>query len=85
MCIRDRLITLIMMMMALPLVFGSNRHVGAGQRLLIGSLIGIVYFLVDRLIAHVGLIYFALPPLISAFLPPLMFAAILAWIMRTRV
>ncbi len=76
------LTTLIMLLIALPFVFGDNRSAGAGQRLLIGSLIGIVYFLVDRLSAHAGLIYSDASPLVSAFLPPLVFASVATVLLR---
>ena len=77
--------TLVMLMIALPFVFGDHRSTGAGQRLLIGSMIGIVYFLADRLFAHIGLIYGGASPLISAFLPPLVFAALAVFLMRRVV
>lgn len=78
------LTTLVMLLIALPFVFGDHRSAGAGQRLLIGSLIGIVYFLADRLFAHIGLIYGGTSPLISALLPPLAFA-LLAVVLLRRV
>ncbi len=77
--------TLIMLMIALPFVFDDHRSTGAGQRLLIGSLIGIVYFLVDRLFASVGMIYGGASPLISAFLPPLAFAVVAVFLLRRIV
>lgn len=76
------LTTLIMLLIALPFVFGNHRASGAGQRLLIGSLIGIVYFLSDRLFAHVGLIYADASPFMSAFFPPLAFATVAFFLLR---
>ncbi len=79
------LTTLMMLLIALPFVFGNNRSLGGGHRLLIGSLIGIGYFLIERLISHMGLIYAAVPPVLSAFLPPLAFAlVVVALLRRTR-
>ncbi|HPY41891.1 MAG TPA: LPS export ABC transporter permease LptG [Thiolinea sp.] len=67
--------TLVMLVLAAPLVFGFQRNAGAGQRIFIGILIGITYLLLDRIIGRTGLVY-GLPPLLSAFLPMLLFSAI---------
>jgi lipopolysaccharide export system permease protein len=77
--------TFIMLMIAVPFVFGDHRSTGTGHRLLIGCMIGIVYFLADRLFAHVGLIYGGISPLVSAFLPPLAFALAAVLLLRRVV
>jgi lipopolysaccharide export system permease protein len=69
------LATVTMLLLAVPLVFGSVRSAGAGQRIFIGVLIGIVFFLANRLLSHLGLLY-GLPPLLSAILPTLVFMVI---------
>lgn len=60
--------TLVMLLIALPFVFGSLRSGSAGQRLLIGILIGIGYFIVGKIMNHFGQVY-GLHPLLSATLP----------------
>ena len=67
--------TLVMLVLAAPLVFGFQRNAGAGQRIFIGILIGIAYLLLDRIIGRTGLVY-GLPPLLSAILPMLLFSAV---------
>ena len=67
--------TLVMLVLAAPLVFGFQRNAGAGQRIFIGILIGISYLLLDRIIGRTGLVY-GLPPLLSAILPMLLFSAL---------
>lgn len=67
--------TLVMLVLAAPLVFGFQRNAGAGQRIFIGILIGITYLLLDRIIGRTGLVY-GLPPLLSAILPMLLFSAL---------
>ncbi|MEZ5479082.1 MAG: LPS export ABC transporter permease LptG [Thiolinea sp.] len=67
--------TLVMLILAAPLVFGFQRNAGAGQRIFIGILIGISYLLLDRIISRTGLVY-GLSPLLSAALPPLLFSAL---------
>lgn len=66
------LATLTMLLLTIPLAFGSLRSVGAGQRIFIGVMIGIVFFLGNNLLNHLGLVY-GLPPVVSALLPTLIF------------
>ncbi|MCB1639011.1 MAG: LptF/LptG family permease, partial [Thiothrix sp.] len=66
--------TLVMLILAAPLVFGFQRHAGAGQRIFIGILIGITYLMLDSIISRTGMLY-GLPPLLSALLPMLLFSA----------
>ncbi|MDH5516764.1 MAG: LPS export ABC transporter permease LptG [Gammaproteobacteria bacterium] len=62
--------TLVMLLIALPFVFGSLRSGSAGQRVLIGILIGVGYFIVGKIMNHIGQVY-GLHPLLSATLPML--------------
>ena len=67
--------TLVMLILAAPLVFGFQRNAGAGQRIFIGILIGITYLLLDKIISRTGLVY-GLSPMISALLPLVLFSCI---------
>jgi lipopolysaccharide export system permease protein len=67
--------SLVMLLLAIPFVFGSLRTGGAGQRLFIGLLIGVGFHLLNRTLNHMGIIY-GLPPLLSASLPLLIFFGI---------
>lgn len=67
--------TLVMLILAAPLVFGFQRNAGAGQRIFIGILIGIAYLLLDRIISSTGLVY-GLSSFWSAVVPLLLFASI---------
>ncbi len=67
--------TLVMLLLALPVIFGSLRSVGAGQRVFVGSLIGVSYYLFFELSAHIGLVY-GLPAPVAALLPGAVFAAV---------
>lgn len=62
--------TLVMLLIALPFVFGTLRSGSSGQRVLIGILIGIGYFILGRVVNHIGQVY-GLHPLLSAVLPML--------------
>jgi lipopolysaccharide export system permease protein len=74
---------LVMLLLALPFVFGSQRTGGAGQKLFVGTLLGIGYYLVSRLLNQLGVVY-GMPPLLSAILPPMIFLAV-AMVMLRRV
>ena len=63
---------LVMLILAMPFLFGSARGGGAGQRVFIGIVIGIVFFLANRLINELGVVY-GLSPVLSAFLPSVIF------------
>lgn len=63
-----------MMLLAVPFVLGSQRGGGAGQRLLIGILVGLVFYVVNEVTASTGQL-FGWHPLIAAGLPT---AALLA-------
>lgn len=66
------LIYITMLMVAMPFVFGPQRSAGTGQRLLIGLLLGLAFFLSNYVLGNVVLLY-GLPPLVGASLPTLLF------------
>lgn len=66
--------TLVMLLLSLPVIFGSMRATGAGQRIFIGSLIGVGYYLVSELFSHVAIVYGLAVPA-AALAPVLLFAA----------
>jgi lipopolysaccharide export system permease protein len=63
---------LAMLVIAMPFVFGPQRTAGAGQRLLIGLLLGLTFFLINYLLGNVVLLY-GYSPLVGAALPSLLF------------
>ncbi len=78
------LATVAMLLLTVPMVFSSARATNAGQRLFIGVLIGIVFFLANRLLNQMGLVY-GLPPALSALLPATAFLLVGVWgILRVR-
>ena len=77
------LATGVMVLLAVPFVFGSLRSVGIGQRIMMGSLIGIVFYLLNQVFSYVGLVY-QLNAVVSAVLPTLLFF-VLAVILLRRV
>lgn len=68
------LATCVMVFAALPFVFGPLRSVGVGQRMLVGVLVGLGFYLLNQMVGHLGLVY-ALNPLICALAPTLLLFA----------
>ena len=64
--------TWVMLLLAIPFLFGSQREGGAGRRLFVGIAIGVSFAIVMRAMTHVGLV-FALPPVLAASAPVLLF------------
>lgn len=64
----------VMVFLALPFAYRPPREHGLGGRVLIGLLIGLSFYLLNRLSGHLGLMYDA-PPLLSAALPLVVFTA----------
>jgi len=60
----------VMVLLAMPFLFGSLRSSGAGQRLMVGLVIGIAFYLVNITLANVGAIV-PLAPFFVAWLPTL--------------
>ena len=67
--------TVLMCMLAVPFVFGPLRSSGAGSRTVIGIIVGVVYFLINRTLENSGDVY-GLHPLLVAWAP----AALLAFV-----
>jgi lipopolysaccharide export system permease protein len=61
-----------MLVVAMPFVFGPQRSAGTGQRLLVGLMLGLAFFLINYLLGNVVLVY-GFPPLVGASLPTLLF------------
>jgi len=71
-------------LLAIPFVLGSMRSAGAGTRMMLGLLIGIGFFLLQRLIES-GTVVFQLNPVLLAWLPTALLALLtLVLLARTR-
>ncbi len=77
--------TWVMLLLALPFLFGRQREGGAGRRLFIGLILGVGFVIVMRGMTHMGLVY-DLPPWFAASAPLWLFLLIaLLALSRTRV
>ena len=66
---------LVMLLLAMPFLFGSQRGGGAGQRVFIGIIAGIAFFLINKVLNQLGIVY-GVSPMISAFSPAIIFMGI---------
>ncbi|MDB5986869.1 MAG: export transporter permease LptG [Nevskia sp.] len=74
----EPLTVMVMMLFAIPFASGRARDAGTGQRLLIGMLIGIVFYVVNKVSVSLGDIY-GWPAPLAASAPTLALAAITAF------
>jgi lipopolysaccharide export system permease protein len=75
------LVTLVMLFLSIPFVFGPLRSVGIGQRIFIGALVGILFYLLNRAFAYLALIY-DMNPLFATLFPILLFFTVGFWFFR---
>ncbi len=73
--------TLAMLLLAMPFVFGSLRSVAVSQRVLLGTLVGIGFYVLNQMSGQLGRVV-DLPAPMSAFLPVLVMVAIALWRLR---
>lgn len=73
--------TLVMVFIAVPFVFGMLRSVGIGQRIFAGTLLGLVFFLMNQMFSHLAVVY-SMNPLLAASFPTLVFLGIGFWFAR---
>lgn len=66
---------LVMVLLALPFVFGPMRSATTGQRLVTGMLIGVGFFIFNSIFMQSGVV-FGLNPLLTAWLPTALLAVI---------
>ena len=75
---------IVVALLAVPFAFGPLRTSGAGARMVIGVLIGVAFFLVQRTLES-GAIVFELDPVVLAWIPTAMLAVLTTiLIARTR-
>ncbi len=73
------LVILAMIFLSVPLLFGTLRSGGVGQRVFIGVLIGVAFYVLDRAFSQVSVVY-SVPPVVAAFVPGLLCFAAGVWL-----
>ena len=76
-------VTVVMMVLAIPFVFGLQRSGGIGAHMVMGIMLGLAFFVVSRGFGYFGLLY-GIPAVIGAALPALLFFG-LALVMLRRI
>tara|TARA_R110000868_G_scaffold410505_1_gene698742 strand:+ start:30215 stop:31273 length:1059 start_codon:yes stop_codon:yes gene_type:complete len=72
--------TLIMVLLAVPFIFGPLRTVTMGLRILSGAMVGLAFYIFNRFFGPFSIVY-QLPPFVAAVIPPCIFASIAAILM----
>jgi len=66
------LVTLVMVFLSVPVVFGVLRTVGIGQRIFVGLVLGLIFFLLNKAFGHMAVVY-QFNPLFAALFPASIF------------
>lgn len=75
---------LVMTLLAIPFVLGSQRQSNTGQRLVTGILLGLGFVVLNRVLIQLGEQLKLMAP-INAFLPTLIFLFITVWLIRDKL
>ena len=75
------LVTIAMLFLSVPFLFGSLRSVGLGRRIFVGTLIGVGFFLINKAISYAAVVY-VLNPVMASVIPGLAVLAIAYWSLR---
>ncbi len=74
---------LVMLLLALPFAFGSLRSMAAGNLIVIGLVIGLLYYILSGIASHLGHLY-GMPPLVNALAPSLVFILLAVFLMMRQ-
>jgi lipopolysaccharide export system permease protein len=77
------LAALVMVLLAIPFVLGALKHSALGLRMMLGLLIGFIFFIANSILAQLSVLY-QIPTFFAALLPILLFA-ILAFVLINRM
>lgn len=69
------LATAVMILLAIPFIFGSLRSATMGSRMIVGIVFGFSFFILNKFFGPFGLV-FHFPPIIAALLPIAMFSLV---------
>lgn len=69
------LASIVMMLLAIPFIFGPLRESTTGMRIVVGVLVGFGFYMLNEFLGPASLL-FQFPPFVSAALPSLLFAGV---------
>ena len=74
---------MVMGLLAVPFILGSQRQSNTGTRLVIGIMLGLTYVVMDRLLIQLGE-QLELKPMINALVPTLVFMTLMVWLILQK-
>lgn len=77
------LATLVMILLAVPIVDGPLRSVTMGVRIVAGIAVGFVFYMLNQFLGPMSLVY-QVPPALAAVMPVLVFGLLGGYLMRSR-
>lgn len=75
---------IVMGLLAIPFVIGSQRQSNTGQRLMMGILLGLLYVVLNRLLIQMGE-QLRVPAYINALIPTFLFLLGTVWLIRKKI
>ncbi|MEJ2213820.1 MAG: LPS export ABC transporter permease LptG [Gammaproteobacteria bacterium] len=60
--------TIVMLLITVPFVLGSLRDVSVGQRVFVGAMIGVVFYVLNQAVSHMSIVY-QFEPLLAVLAP----------------
>lgn len=75
--------TMIMILLAIPFIFGPLRSVSIGLRLMSGVLVGLCFYILNNFFSQVGLVY-QLPPYLAASMLPSLFLGFAVFLFKWK-
>ena len=77
------LATLAMVLLSVPFAFGSLRGVSVGKRLILGSMAGLAFYLINQILANLGLLM-GLNMALTVMMPVIAVSGLAVWLLRRR-
>lgn len=77
------LTTLVMVLLAVPFVFGAPRSMSSGRRILLGVIVGFIFYMLNSFLGQLSVV-FQLSPVIAALFPTVLFACVGCGIYKLR-
>lgn len=75
------LATLVMICLGVPFIFGSLRNATMGSRILIGIIIGFIFYIMNQLLGPLAIVY-QLSPIVAALIPAIIFVGVCVVLFR---
>lgn len=73
--------TVVMIALGIPFIFGSLRSSSMGHRMLVGIIIGFIFYMLNRLFGPITIVY-QFPPVLAALAPTMLFVLVYGILIR---